>query len=129
MPPLRVGKIVTFLHPTRAAKWPLARIVQVHPGRDGRVRVITLRTCGEGGGTYVRDVAKVAKLLPVEQREVAAPAAPLPTHQKGQRGGRENYILLAAAFTPIVQMPTAPRYERESNHSDKRRYHDSSAST
>lgn len=80
MPPLRVGEIVTFLHPTRAAKWPLARIVQVHPGRDGKIRVITLRTCGEGGGTYVRDVAKVAKLLPVEQQEVAAPAAPLPTH-------------------------------------------------
>lgn len=44
---------------TPPTKWPLARVTKIHPGKDGNVRVITLRTqCS----TYTRSIVKVAKL-------------------------------------------------------------------
>ena len=30
--------------PTAPTRWPLARIIKVHPGQDGRVGVVTART-------------------------------------------------------------------------------------
>ena len=44
-----------------SAKWPLARVTQVHPGSDGLVRVVTVRTMKS---TYKRPVSKIALLLP-----------------------------------------------------------------
>ncbi|XP_018377652.1 PREDICTED: uncharacterized protein LOC108770515 [Trachymyrmex cornetzi] len=44
------------------AKWPLARIQQLHPGEDGLTRVVTLRTATS---TLKRPVTKLC-LLPVE---------------------------------------------------------------
>lgn len=41
--------------------WPIGRVVDTHAGRDGLVRVVTVRTCN---GTYKRPIAKLA-LLPV----------------------------------------------------------------
>lgn len=41
-------------------KWPLARVTAVHPGKDGLVRVLTLRT---PHGTFTRPVTKAALLL------------------------------------------------------------------
>ena len=41
-------------------KWPLAKVVQVHPGKDKFVRVATVKTVN---GTYKRPVAKMALLL------------------------------------------------------------------
>ena len=41
-------------------KWPLARVVKVHPGRDGLVRVATIKT---KNGLYTRPVTKLALLL------------------------------------------------------------------
>ena len=46
--------------PTR---WPLARVVGVHPGGDGFVRVATVKT---KSGTYTRPVTKLALLLPAQ---------------------------------------------------------------
>lgn len=37
-------------------KWPLARVVQVHPGQDGLTRVVTLRT---STATFKRPITKV----------------------------------------------------------------------
>ena len=45
------------------AKWPLAKIVEVHPGKDGLVRVVTVKT---QSGTYKRPIHKLALLLPAE---------------------------------------------------------------
>lgn len=45
------------------AKWPLARVVQVHEGKDGLVRVVTLKT---QTGTYKRPVHVIALLLPTQ---------------------------------------------------------------
>ncbi|XP_062713281.1 uncharacterized protein LOC134290226 [Aedes albopictus] len=42
-------------------RWPLARIHELHPGRDGVVRVVTLQT---GSGRLTRPVAKIC-VLPV----------------------------------------------------------------
>ena len=44
-------------------KWPLARVVQVHGGKDGLVRVVTVKTAK---GTYKRPVTKLALLLPMD---------------------------------------------------------------
>jgi hypothetical protein len=40
--------------------WPLGRIQQVHPGSDGNVRVVTVKT---NRGTYKRGVRKVCSLI------------------------------------------------------------------
>ena len=42
-------------------KWPLARVVDVHPGRDNLVRVATIKT---SNGTYTCPVTKLPLLLP-----------------------------------------------------------------
>ena len=41
-------------------KWPLARVMKVHPGRDGFVRVATIKT---NTGLYTRPVTKLALLM------------------------------------------------------------------
>ena len=44
-------------------KWPLGRIVNIHPGKDNVVRVVTVKTAT---GRYKRPVTKVAPLLPMD---------------------------------------------------------------
>ena len=60
----KVGDVVLLqedgLIPNR---WPLARIVSVHPGKDNIVRVVTVKTAT---GMYKRPVTKVALLLPFD---------------------------------------------------------------
>ena len=46
------------------AKWQLARVTETHPGKDGVVRVATMRTAQ---GTYKRPVTKLALLLPSQE--------------------------------------------------------------
>ena len=41
-------------------KWPLARVIETHAGKDGLVRVVTVKTAT---GTYRRPVVKVTLLL------------------------------------------------------------------
>ena len=58
---IQVGDVVCVrdehLAPT---KWPLARVVDVYPGQDGQVRVVTVRT---SRGTYKRPVTKIVTLI------------------------------------------------------------------
>ena len=59
---LSVGDVVILREDGIApAQWPLARVVQVHPGQDGVVRVVKVKT--GSGGTYTRPVVKLARLL------------------------------------------------------------------
>ncbi|KYN01216.1 hypothetical protein ALC62_07995, partial [Cyphomyrmex costatus] len=44
------------------AKWPLARVVQLHPGKDGLIRVVTVRTATS---TFKRSIVKIC-ILPIE---------------------------------------------------------------
>ena len=60
-PNLEVGDIVCLkgerLSPM---KWPLVRIIEVEPGKDGKVHVVTVKT---PRGTYKRPVTKIIPLL------------------------------------------------------------------
>ncbi len=78
---LRVGDVVAFLHPTCRGRWPLARITEVYPGKDGRVRSVELllpqweerrEYLRLPSRHYRRDVSSVVLLLPAEE------AAPTP---------------------------------------------------
>ena len=60
-PNIKVGDIVCVRNePTAPTKWPLARIIQVHPGHDGKVRVVTLRP---EKGVYKRPIVKLVPLI------------------------------------------------------------------
>ena len=59
---IQVGDVVVLhMENTFPTKWPLARVMEVHPGKDGLVRVVTVKTAT---GTYKRPVTKLAVLLP-----------------------------------------------------------------
>ena len=61
---LEIGDVVVLREGnTMPSQWPIARIVEVHQGRDGLVRVVKLRT---ESGVYTRPLTKVALLLPCE---------------------------------------------------------------
>ena len=60
----QVGDLVTIHEDNLVpGKWPLARVQKIHPGKDGIVRVVTVKTTS---GIYKRPVTKVALLLPIE---------------------------------------------------------------
>ncbi len=73
---IRVGDVVTFFMPSSHKKWPLARVTQVYPGRDGCVRTVQLKlpqhnstkhTCDPlSSKLLLRDVGEIALLLPAE---------------------------------------------------------------
>lgn len=47
-------------------QWPIARIVETHQGKDGLVRVVTLKT---KNGVHTRPATKVALLLSCEEHD------------------------------------------------------------
>uniref|UniRef100_A0ABD2W5W1 DUF5641 domain-containing protein n=1 Tax=Trichogramma kaykai TaxID=54128 RepID=A0ABD2W5W1_9HYME len=59
-PDVKRGELVLLtddLQPPQ--RWPLARIEETHPGPDGQVRVVTLRTPTP---TLTRPIAKIIRL-------------------------------------------------------------------
>lgn len=48
-----------------STKWPLARVVEVYPGKDNLVRVAKIKTAY---GTYTRPVNKLAAVLPADEQ-------------------------------------------------------------
>ncbi len=68
---LKVGDIVLCkdLEEFATRTWPLGRITEVHPGADGKVRVVTLRCRGK---TYKRPANKIVLILP--EQEKSSPA-------------------------------------------------------
>ena len=65
---LSVGDIVILqedhLVPT---KWPLGKVVEIHPGKDKLVRVATVKTVD---GKYKRPVTRLAILLPADSESI-----------------------------------------------------------
>jgi len=58
-----VGDVIVLREDnTIPTHWPLARVVQTHPGKDGVVCVVTVKT--GNGSTYTRPIVKVVPLLP-----------------------------------------------------------------
>ena len=64
---IEVGDIV-ILHDDSPlpTKWPLTRVIKVHPGKNDLVRVATIKT---STGTYTRPVTKLELLLPSELQD------------------------------------------------------------
>ena len=59
---VQVGDVVILQEDNMVpTKWPLAKVIQTHTGKDGLVRVVTIKTAT---GTYKRPVTKIALLLP-----------------------------------------------------------------
>ena len=57
----QVGDVVILQEDNMVpTKWPLAKVIQTHTGKDGLVRVVTIKTAT---GTYKQPVIKIA-LLP-----------------------------------------------------------------
>ena len=73
-PNLQVEDIVILKNDKSiSCHWPLARIIEVQPGKDGLVRVATIKTAS---GVYKRPIVKLALLhRPGESKE---PSLPLP---------------------------------------------------
>ena len=60
-PPLRVGDLVCILHDfTPRGIWPLGRIAATHPGRNGIVRVCTVKTAY---GTFDRPAVSLSRVF------------------------------------------------------------------
>ena len=59
---VQVGDVVVLQEDNMVpTKWPLAKVIQTHTGKDGFVRVVTIKTAT---GTYKRPVTKITLLLP-----------------------------------------------------------------
>lgn len=59
-PNLKKGDIVVVYEDNAPPlSWPLGRIIETHPGHDGRVRVVTIQTAR---GVYKRSIHKLSKL-------------------------------------------------------------------
>ncbi|KMQ83787.1 hypothetical protein RF55_19095 [Lasius niger] len=71
--PLEIGTLCLIKNETTPpTKWPLARVVRVHPGDDGEVRVVTVRTAT------------------TELTRPAVKIVPLPTKQAANDAHREQ---------------------------------------
>ena len=58
---IEVGDIVCLRdEPLAPTKWPLARVIEIHQGRDGKTRVVTVRTAK---GVYKRPIVKIVPLV------------------------------------------------------------------
>jgi len=61
--PIREGSMVLVTDERYPpSKWPLGRVLQLHPGKDGKTRVVTVRT---QISTLTRPIVKLC-LLPIE---------------------------------------------------------------
>lgn len=50
--------------------WPLARIIETYPGKDGQTRVVKVKT---QHGEYVRPIVRLVLLLPEEADHQPSP--------------------------------------------------------
>lgn len=65
---IEIGDMVTIHDDSLApGKWPVGRVVEVHPGKDGAVRVVTLKT---KNGCIKRPIIKLS-ILPIAEKEAS----------------------------------------------------------
>ena len=86
-PPVKIGDVVLISDDkVQRGKWPMGRITQVHPGKDGFVRTVTLKT---QKGELKRPVQRLHRLemeqnsLEREQEKTSENV----DHLKGDQGG------------------------------------------
>ena len=64
---IQVGYIVYVREePIAPTRWPLARVIEVHSGQDGKVHVVTIKT---GKGVYTRPVVMLVPLVQDQEKE------------------------------------------------------------
>lgn len=81
-PNLAPGDLVVIQEDnTPPSRWPIARIIEIHPGRDGLVRVVTLKT---KNATYTRPIAKLAKLPATDTATSSESTDPQPNENSKQ---------------------------------------------
>ena len=62
--PIRQRDVVCLRdEPMTPTKWPLVKIIKVDPGKDGKIRVVTVQTAK---GIYKRPVVKMVPLVLTE---------------------------------------------------------------
>ena len=65
-PDLQVDDVVCIQGEVSSpTKWPLAQVEEVHPGKDGKVRVVTIRTAK---GICKRPIAKNSPSIPPKRQ-------------------------------------------------------------
>ena len=58
---LKVGDVVVVITPeTTRGHWPLGRVEEIFPGKDGYVRIVRIRLPGK---SYIRPIHRLCKLL------------------------------------------------------------------
>ena len=57
---VKVGDLVLLVEETAPGTWKMGRVVEIHPGDDGRVRVVTVKIATS---TFKRAVAKIVPLI------------------------------------------------------------------
>lgn len=83
---INVGDLVLVLEDNQPpTKWAIGRIIETHPGSDGQIRVVTIRT---KNSTYKRSIVKVARLPIEEEVEVEKETAVPCLDAQGVKGGR-----------------------------------------
>ena len=58
-PNIKIDDVVVIRDPSIPGKWPLGRVIQTHPGSDGLVRIVTLKT---KTGLVKRPITKIVPL-------------------------------------------------------------------
>ncbi|KAJ8723327.1 hypothetical protein PYW08_003239 [Mythimna loreyi] len=116
---IKIGNMVT-IHDDNfpSGKWPVGRVVEVHQGKDGFVRVVTLKT---KNGLIKRPIIKLS-ILPIEQEEEekeaeeqSKKAKPKITNDKTQASTRKhlnfvNIVLSLLCFISILSSSEASNH-------------------
>ncbi|KAJ8720880.1 hypothetical protein PYW08_006345 [Mythimna loreyi] len=114
-------------------KWALGRIIELHPGMDGNVRVVSIKT---KNGVIKRPITKLC-LLPVhkdQQPEVNVEQTDLPSvsnkneitknRSRRRRGKIGNFIYIALMFFMLIITPSSCDYKTAPLNSNQSIYFD-----
>ncbi|XP_038118272.1 uncharacterized protein LOC119769525 [Culex quinquefasciatus] len=111
---IRVGTMVVLMcENIPPLKWPLARVTEVHPGQDGRVRVVTVRT---KDGTFKRGVSKIC-VLPIRDNTVPSSqqGGELASPPPAEAGRPPHSQLIVHAHAPSGPSKPDPAKSRKSS--------------
>jgi len=86
-----------------ASTWPLARVVDVHPGADGLTRVVTLRTAN---GEIQRPIHKLC-LLPIDKANDSSSVGDYAVPKSADGSGVPSAVPKSAGVSSGV--PKSPR--------------------
>ena len=112
---IKVGELVLIKEPIDPSKWPLARILEVHPGKDDAVRVVTMLKAG--GTTIKRSIHNIIP-IPVDQdqeEEQDTSTAPPTNHDSNNPRNhaarlRSPFLVLMTILMSILTISSAANF-------------------